>query len=349
MTTERVTVICDGRAFGGWKSVEVEADLAQAARRWQVTGTPFWPEDTNPVKFKPGAACQIFAGEDLLVTGYVDSVSLAVASDSTQLTLAGRSRTEDIVDCSVAESCPSSFTNTSLLEIAQRLCSPYAISVDTPVPITDRISNARINRDDAVFNALERLANLYGYMLTDNTAGNLVIQRAGTVATSTVLDTTRWLDVSVQCNADQLYSDYLCRGQRAETDTDFGAAIAHAFAVTIDPGVNRFRFLRVGAAGHATQAACQSRILWEAASRAGRAVQVSGTVQGWRDSARILWEPNTLVRVTDQRIAVDATLLLVSCKYTQGDDGTKTALKLQPVEAFSLTSPKHLRPAGVWQ
>jgi prophage tail gpP-like protein len=68
--------------------------------------------------------------------------------------------------------------------------------------------------------------------------------------------------------------------------------------------------------------------------RAGRSARVTYKVDGWEHSAG-LWEPNTIVHVTDPQCQLDDDLLLVTATATRSnEEGTHTLLELCDPAAF---------------
>jgi alanyl-tRNA synthetase len=68
------------------------------------------------------------------------------------------------------------------------------------------------------------------------------------------------------------------------------------------------------------------RAKWEAAVRLGRSWSADITVQGWRDGAGKLWQPNTLAQVDDDFLAMHSELLISAVRNTLDEQGTLTEL-----------------------
>src|SRR5471030_167770 len=67
----RVTLTVGGMEYGGWKSVEISADLERQFRTFKLNITWQWPGQTVDQRIKPGDACEVRIGKDLVLTGYV--------------------------------------------------------------------------------------------------------------------------------------------------------------------------------------------------------------------------------------------------------------------------------------
>ena len=67
----RVTLIVNDMEYGGWKSVQITADLERQFRTFKLDITWQWPGQTVDQRIKPGDPCEVKIGKDLVLTGYV--------------------------------------------------------------------------------------------------------------------------------------------------------------------------------------------------------------------------------------------------------------------------------------
>jgi len=74
-----VRLLVNGQEYGGWKSVRISAGIEHQARDFDLEVTDRWPgQSTIPRRIQPGDSCQVFIGQDLVLTGYVDSTPIEV-------------------------------------------------------------------------------------------------------------------------------------------------------------------------------------------------------------------------------------------------------------------------------
>ncbi len=106
MTDEnKVRIIVNGEAaeYEHWTDVSITSELNTLARSFQVGTTAKLPQSATLLRsFKLGDEIQIYIGNDLVLTGYVDALPISYNATSVAAAIAGRSRTEDLVDCSPA-------------------------------------------------------------------------------------------------------------------------------------------------------------------------------------------------------------------------------------------------------
>ncbi len=78
----------------------------------------------------------------------------------------------------------------------------------------------------------------------------------------------------------------------------------------------------------------QQRADWERATRTGKALTTTYTVQGWRQSNGDLWRHNLLVRVIDPVLGFDQDMLISKVTWSLSDQGSITTLQVAPPSTF---------------
>lgn len=294
-----VTIEVGGTALGGWQTIDVTLRAEGFPPSFSIGMTAKEPVTSNAVVAKAGDPCVVKIGGDTVITGYVDRDTNSGDKDSHQLTLVGRGKTQDLVDCS-AEWQGGQILSANALEIATKLTAPYGISVKlaegasagNPVPQTN------LTYGETAAEIIQRNARNAGLLAYESPAGELLLARVGKVkAASGVAFGVNVQDYAVNNSMDQRYSDIRCAALSQNTYGDIQGGDDSFFYFTVnDPNVPRHRLMYI-----VTEAAFSPRFFtelkakWEVARRAGRAGAVSVTIDSWRDSAGKLWAPNTLV------------------------------------------------------
>jgi prophage tail gpP-like protein len=86
-------------------------------------------------------------------------------------------------------------------------------------------------------------------------------------------------------------------------------------------------------------AACLNRATWEAVTRAGRSIDISITVRGWRDDDGELHGINLLHDVDAPALFVKGQFLSVSAEFTLDNNGPITVFRLAPIGAYEMMPP----------
>jgi prophage tail gpP-like protein len=130
----------------------------------------------------PFMPCTVAIGGDVVLTGYIDNYLPEVEADRHTVRITGRSKTEDIIDCT-PDIQGGQFAGYKLDAIAraigQSVGKPYPIDVVVEVDVGEPFPDATIERHETGFAFLERLCRLRSILATDDEQGRLVLTRAG--------------------------------------------------------------------------------------------------------------------------------------------------------------------------
>jgi prophage tail gpP-like protein len=132
----------------------------------------------------------------------------------------------------------------------------------------------------------------------------------------------------------EVFSEYICKGQRAGNDEDFGAAVAEESASLSDTTVRRRRVMLIKASGQTDGGSAADRVKYERASRRAKAIATTYTVQGWRQADGSLWRHNELVRVTGPVIGFDDQFVIAQVTYRLNEQGMVCVLQVGPPDGY---------------
>lgn len=352
----RAYLTVDGGSIQFWKSVEITRSIEACATSFKFStilrqtcfdfakGLRYHPA------VQPGSAIEagfvVGADNTQLISGYVDSFEISGTADEQEVTVSGRSKTADLIDCTSLSSttAKSQWKNLDVVSLAELICTLYPVNITADVDTGAPIPRFSVEPGETCYTSLERLAAMRSLLLTDNPDGDLVFTRAGTTVLPITLTPAQCTSIRVTCDTSRLFSEYWVCGQRHSTKADTGNILNQVAAVSRDDLVARTRVLMVDAECEVDAASAQARAEWEAATRHRKAVQVHVTVPYWgyTTSAGVSpWEPNSLLDVDAPAFGIDdKQLLITACtyKYTE-QDGHTTEMILAPVGAYALLPP----------
>lgn len=265
-TENLVRLVVNGEEFGGWKSVRITPGIERQARDFDLSVTDVWPGRSEvPRRIRPFDACQVFIGSDLVLTGYVDATPIKYDGKNVTVSVRGRSKTADLVDCCPVDSgegvgsdagtwaevkgkdagligriikaparTATQWRHAKLEVIAAALAAPYGIrvvaEVDTGAPIPDH----QVQVGESVFESIDRMMRLRHVLSTDNEQGDLVIVDPGSrgrAATALELGVNiRSSDAGLDYKG--VFSEYRVKGQRAGNDQEFGEDVSESEGVS---------------------------------------------------------------------------------------------------------------------
>jgi len=327
-----ITLRHEGNEYSGWTSISVDAGLSEATRSFTATlaevnlggmGDAYW--------IAPGDAVEIYADGILILSGYANEYRPSFDANSHSVTVSGRGKSQDAVDCSAAHPT-GRFENQSISQIASELAGIVGITVSYDGEDTV-ISKFQVNQGEKIVNAIHRLAASHGLTLYGLADGNMALTKGtDNDRLDGIIKEGQWpmLSGSAELKDTKRFSDYEYKSQLAGGEDRYGVKAALEVSKVTDAGVTRYRpFVGVVEVSADAQRAGQ-RAAWQQRRIAGKNVKVDLECQGFKMNANQLWEPNKLIYVRSPTLKINHELLIDSVTYSQDSGGSKTKLSLVP-------------------
>ncbi len=360
-----LSLIIGGVSLQGWQSVRVTRGCERVPSSFEIMATERYPTQPTEMAITPGQACVVKLGADPVLTGYVDRVMPTISPQGHSVRVQGRSKMEDVVDCSVTPSVIAGMqvTTSSLLDLATKIAAPFGIPVKSLTGDNVPVNAAAMGQANAplIFNVvlsetgyevIERVARWVQTLVYDDVDGSIILARAGTsTMASGFQQGVNVQQASSAFSMDQRFSEY---DAMLMSYKFFGAdGGSDILAIFHDTTVPRYRpTVIISEQFTPSGYYAQKRAQWECARRIGRSQAVRVTCDSWRDSAGALWQPNAFVpQLHLPAIKVDPANPWVISEVTFARDaerGTTAELTLMPKEAF-VQEPIILMPfLGMW-
>lgn len=362
--------------YNHWESVSITSEMNTLARSFTLQVTALLPNSISVLnKLETGDLVQVYIGNDLVLTGYIDKTPISYDATSVTATISGRSRTEDLIDCCPApaglkiESLVSATSNkwssaykdednvvevnekevtarswnkVPLKKIIAKLIAPYSIQ------LIDESGDSTLNREtthtvkptETILKALSNLVLSDDIWFIDNEKGNLVIVKKGSnEAVDTLQLTKNVLSASADFDSTQRFSNYEMIGTASGNNQSFGAK-CNINGCEVDTEILRYRYLCTENKNQANTSVNKKGISGEALYRSSQYQKVTYTVQGWRQSNGELWKVNTIVSVIDNILfdTREAKMLIQKVTYNLNDHGMTTVLEVVPKDGLVKTN-----------
>jgi prophage tail gpP-like protein len=361
----------EGRDYAGWTAISVTRSMEQGCATFTVQVVERWKGQGQPWQIEVFKPVEVLLGSDVVLTGYVDKYAAQIDAASHTVTITGRSKTADLVDCTAV---PGELRGNTLEAIARSAAAPYGIDVIAEGDAGAVIPLAAPSRDQPIWSWLEELARSRGVLLTDDDAGRLVLAQAGEqrapgqlVIGQNVLAANGELDgaerfstitVIAQLPPPEVTALQPAAGEDASADpTDAPAPGVSASAT--DPNVPRPRERVIIAERALTAVEAKARAIWEAKHAAGRGARAQVTLRGWRDADGAIWCINRVIACDMPALQLLRDMLIVGVTFSLDANGRTTDLELAPPECFApkpvaasedapqpAPRPRRLRAAG---
>lgn len=323
-----------GRA-DGWEQVTVTAALNEAARRFDIVVSEVGPFGDSPFvawPFPPGLPVAVTANGLLLVEGFVDSYAPQATATAHSVTISGRGKSCDFVDCSSWHPT-GRFDDKRIEEIAAELAAPFGLSVaaevDTGVPVPE----FQVRQGASPLSELLPLLHQRRLTVKGTADGNLAITRAGVGHHAGGLVQ----GVNIEKMGGRLdhggrHSDYVVKGQAARGWQEPQLRVR---GEARDPAVQRFRPRIIIDPADTDRQRATDRALWEAKRAAGFSVKATIDTPSFQDAGGRLWEPGWTVAVHAPFLKIEQDMLIERVEFRQDNGGgTMASLGLVDPKAY---------------
>ncbi len=334
--TPDVALFVNGQKYEGWTDASVKRSVKAIAGEFNLSVTDNW-SGSGPVFFiSIGDEAQVKIGDEVLVTGYVEEIQNSIDATSHTVSVSGRDKTGDLVDCSAIYKS-GEIKNADLLKIAQLLTEPFGLTVQADTDVGAPFPSFVVKTGETVFESLERASRLRGVLLSSDGLGNVVITKLGKdKAQTSLIEGQNIKQASLILDVKERFSEYFVKAQMKGTDHVYGKHVSQVKGDSSDPVVKRYRPLVVLAEQQANTAESVKRTQWEAAVRAANSSKVNVTVQGFEQNENgPLWHLNDLVYFESKTLSLKQEFLIADVEMKiSSSSGRETIMTLQKPDAF---------------
>jgi len=289
-------------------------------------------------------ACVVKLGRDLVLTGAIDSFSPSLSARQHTISVVGRGKCADLVDCS-SEWVGGQISNCTAKQIAENLAAPYGIKVFGDDYDDYVVPQMNLNYTETPAAVLDSVLRYRALLAFEETDGNLRLANVGsTLSPSAIEEGQNVQAASIDFRLDQRYSEYIVMTQSMDVFSDTGDIWLQE-GRSVDSGVGRHRRkFMISEASRSGLNLAQKQADWEMKRRVGRSAAIRDTVDSWRDSSGFLWDINTLVAVNLPTLKlINKVWLITAVTFSRNlATGTTCDLIIMPPDAFSVPLPAPL-------
>jgi prophage tail gpP-like protein len=338
----RVLLTDDGLMLTGWKAVRISRSIEVATSSFELSCSA----DANTLKLisKEGAPVKISIGDDVVLSGFIETIEQTLAPRTHLITLSGRGKLADLVDCSCRIDKVNA--NTSLEALCTAIATPYSVDVFVPPNGTQAVLDKLpvlprqiVSITETAWEVIERYARYCGMLVFESEEGELTISTAGTELGAS--------GVSIGQNVEAI----VCTKSTLGTFSTFNAVLSAYSAGADDEGVTNLPIVTVVAKNNtgrlrptyfvSEQSATdrrfvEKRVNWMASRAYGRSRRVRALVDSWRDASGSPWIPNTNYPVSADAVGIpeNTILLLAEVTFILDKLGTHAELVFGPRQGF---------------
>lgn len=363
-----IKLFLDGVAYDQWTSGEVTRDLkdfsgsfsftfrdGEASKRTFVFASmPVLPRLRSQMQAK------IMIGKRTVLLGHVEEVAYDVADGNASVTISGRDKTGDLIDCSALAEGPAELKAVKLEHAAAKIAEPFGLKVRTEVDTGDTFDRYSIDLGETAFSAIEKGSRQRSVLILSDGVGDIVITRTGkTRAAGGISLPGNVLAVSASFSTANRYSKTVVRGQSERSGKSRSAAALDASAEPIrhdsrnggdgsardrerkgtvatgraeDGEIRRYRPKVHLARSKAGAVSAQDEADWRNRTSRAEGDEQTYTVKGHEANGQ-LWTVNQVVPVSDAFLGIERDLLISAVRYAEAEEIT-TDISVCSAEAF---------------
>lgn len=336
----------NGKEYTGWQSIQTDSSLDNFTSTFGFSCSDKFPDKPDKWKIKIGDSCEVLIDSHIIVTGFIDEINPAYGENSHSISMLGRDKTGDLVDCSYLQDSTTQINewkDLSVENIIKALIKPFGIDLEVDPSVASDVSKIvgdkfKVDEGQTVFNLIDPLLKQYGILGISTGNGKLTLTRAGTIKTNDSLEFGVNIKSArfIQSNLER-FSLYRVYGQGHGNDNKTISDFRACSGENPDTAIKRFRPFVILSEKATTNAICKDRAVWESQNRAGKSRAVEYEVQGHVQSNGEVWPLNGLVPVLDSFFDINITMLIAGITFVVDDSvGTITRLKLVHPNTYNL-------------
>lgn len=329
-------VLIDGVSYFGLLDVNVTRSIESLCGAFSINITAIEREDIPEIV--PGALIEISISNKKIIYGYIDGIDATLSESQSEISISGRDRTGDLVDCSIANT-PFNWDKKTLKGLAEIICASFNIEILADSSISDYAETFTSEIGESPFELFSRAAKDRGILLlTSLPSGKLWLTNVGTVKCFDGLEYGKNIkSISFNFEYANRFYKYIVKGQKTSEGVGWTSSNVNIQKEEFDQNIRNTRVKVFQAESQSSLSSVTSRVRFEAISRAAQSESMTIEVIGYTQSNGDLWRENFLVDVIVNQgvIRISGEYLIVSVSYSLSNSGKITTLKLKRKDAYT--------------
>jgi prophage tail gpP-like protein len=342
---ETATLLVNGLKFVDWETIMVQHRWTEAFPTFRFTTADRVevPLDWRLLQFKPGDECAIYLGQWLAITGVITVRQVSYNANQHGVMLQGNGITWYANRASVIHPT-GNFDGKSFVQVANEVIAPTGVGVKIIGDLDSTpYERLQVETGETVWNFLERIARPRGIVMGSDHLGNFLL--IGDHTYTPTMDLVEGINIKkaqITIMVEDIYSEYIVRGQTAATDGHSGPTAAEQEARVAGSAKRYSPRLTPAEQPVWGIEELQKRASNEAVWSEGTIIQATITVQGWmRPSDGQLWQAGSDIRIWTPMGMLNMVLKAQTVTFMQSRAaGTETVL--------DLVAPWLLKDRGDW-
>jgi len=364
-----ITLLIEGVLYDQWLSAEVSRDLKDFSGsfnftfrdRYRSAKALRYASQGAHYKLRPGPAVEILINGQPVLKGSIENVDVDIGDRQASVTISGRDKTGDLIDCAAMTDGPAEFRNVKLEEAAKRIAAPYGLTVRTEIDTGDPFQRYSLDLAETGFSAIEKGARSRHALILSDGVGGIVITRTGKSRAPADLSLPgNVLTSRAAFSHKDRHSETIVRGQGEKAGKARGSASLDVTAEPLAPvdrtdgdgsatekerkgtvatgrsrdsEITRHRPVVHLARSKADNVSAADEADWRMRTARAESEEVTHTVKGFDVDGK-LWQINQMAMVSDAFLDIERDMLISKVAYREDDGGRISELTIISPEAF---------------
>lgn len=285
----------DNRKYSGWENVTISKSIQSIAHNFSMNIF-----NADGISIEDDDLIQILKDDKIFFTGYLDDMVIGISNVKKPLSINGRSKAGDLIDCNVSEN--KQYNKQNIKQIISDLVKPFNINVSSSLTLEPlEIFNTKVG--ETYFDAINRLCKQTNTLPISDDFGNIEIVKNEQNKSSIVLKDSDFKELNLPKKLSKRFSKYIYKKEGIVTDVTDGSAT--------DDTVLRFKpFVGVNTEDKDNQDLAK----WQLNHNKVSEISLTAVVKGWD------LEINTIVKLETE--IVNNSFLIKDITYSKSDSGT---------------------------
>jgi len=319
-------LLISGNNYQGVKSGSVTCSISSIANSFNATLNNFSKQQISSIK--AGLPLSIKFEGELVLTGYIDAVSPSYDNRETSISIKGRSKAGDLVDCTLPE-IGTEWKKKNVIQIANIWGSSFGISFTGESGSLIETINYEYGTE--VFEALKKHTEKEGLIVYSLPNGNCLISVTNIGSSGlSFIEGQNIISFGGDIDLSNVFSSYIVKGS-AQSNLQQSEEEASNAPNAVLNNKMRNRPLVIIADGNADIGVCKKRAEFEEKIRIGQSESYTVAVQGWLSTTNL---NKTAIMDLSNSFGIKKTMLISGMTLSVSEDGSTTEVTLANTEAF---------------
>lgn len=297
------------RKYTGWENVIIVKSMDSIAHNFSMD-----IYNGDQISIGDDDLIQILVEDKVFFTGYIDEMILGISDTKKPLSISGRSKAGDLIDCNIETN--KQYNKQNIKQIINDLVSPFNITVSSNLEL-EPLEVFVTKVGETYFNAINRLCKQTNTLPISDNYGNIEIIKNQQTKSSIILKDQDFKELNYPKVLSDRFSKYTYKKEGIVTDVTDGSIN--------DDTVQRYRpFVAVNTEDKNNEDLAK----WQKNHNKANEVNLTAVIIGWD------LQVNTIVKL--ETSLVNNSYLLKDIIFKKGNSGTTSDLTLVSKDLYNI-------------